>query len=77
MVQGVFPLLDAHGVPLDLVLDRLRTAGMIPDWLELERAARAAGWKRIENRLAEAIGDVYGPTFLEGWRARFTGETRP
>ena len=69
----MFPLVDTHGIPLDLVVDKLRNAGMMPDWLDFYDEAIKKGWnpERVHLRLLEAVGDVYGPTFREGWEQRF------
>ena len=69
----MFELVDTHGIPLDLVLERLAGAGMVPDWLTFCSAAVAAGWKpsRLRTRLAEAVGDVHGPDYRVAWEVVF------
>lgn len=73
VVRSVFPLVDTHGIPLDLVLDQLRERQMMPDWFDYFDAAVAAGAKpeRVLVRLAAAIGDVFGPAFRDPWEVTF------
>lgn len=72
-MRGVFPFVDSCGIPLDIVIDRLKDSGMVPDWVEFYDEAVKAGWHpgRVVLRLSEAVGDVYGPTYREGWEKRF------
>jgi alanyl-tRNA synthetase len=72
-VKGVFPLVDTHGIGLELVVDRMRDQGMMPDWFDFYDSAVKAGWKpaRVVTKLAEAVGDVYGREFREEWERRF------
>lgn len=73
-IKGVFPLVDTHGIPLDLVLDSLKDKGMMPDWHDYVAKARKAGWRldRTVRQLSVAVGDVYGPDFRTSWEARMT-----
>jgi len=73
VVSGAFALVDTHGIPLELVLERFEEAGLMPDWLAFYDDAVAAGWKPsgVVTKLTEAVGDVHGPEFREGWDARF------
>lgn len=73
VVSGVFPLISTHGVPLDLVLEKLKESGMMPDWVDFYRDAILDGWKPsgIRHKLSEAVGDVYGPEFREAWEIKF------
>jgi len=70
IVQGAFAMVDTYGIPLDIVLSTLEDRGMLPDWLDFYESALAAGWnpKNVITKLEMAIGDVYGPLFLEGWK---------
>jgi len=69
----VFPLVDTHGIPLDLVLDKLQDNRMMPDWLEFYDTATSKGWKPsgVVTKLSEAVGDVYGPEVRVAWEKRF------
>jgi hypothetical protein len=66
-------MVDTHGIPLDIVLDKLRDAGMMPDWVEFYEVAVSRGWKPsgVITKLSEAVGDVYGPVFRETWERQF------
>ena len=70
----MFPLVDTHGIPLDLVLDKLRDHGLMPDWLDFYDTATSRGWKPsgVVTKLSEAVGDVYGPEFRVAWEKRFS-----
>lgn len=72
IVKGVYPLVDTHGIPLEVVLDYLKSHGMMPDWLDYYEASVEAGTKpeRAIVRLSTAVGDVYGPTFRVEWESR-------
>lgn len=78
VVQGVFPLVDTHGIPLDLVLDRLKDHNMMPDWLDFYQSAISCGWKPsgVMAKLTESIGDVYGTAFREDWTQAFLKRIR-
>lgn len=70
IMTGVFEFNDTHGLPLMIVLDRLRQCNMMPDWIAFYHAAMNAGWKErtVYAKLEEAICDIYGKEFLDGWR---------
>jgi len=63
-------LVEADGVPLDWVLDRIKSENMVPDWGRFWRDARALKWKpeTIRSKAEEAVADVYGPEYLRGWQ---------
>lgn len=65
--------MDTHGLPLEVVLDKLKEHGMMPDWLDFYESAVSAGWKPsgVAVKLTEAVGDVYGPEFRTEWEVRF------
>lgn len=67
VVEGVYRFFETHGLPLDVLLDRLRSRGIIPSWLSFYDEARKAGMKheRILSKLSESLGDVYGPSFRD------------
>lgn len=75
VVGGVFRFVDEQGIPLDLVVDRLRDRGLMVDWLAFLREAEEAGWprERTVRRLREAVGDVYGPLWAAEWEKRAAG----
>lgn len=72
-VVEFFSLVESQGVPLETILDLLVSQDMVPDWFGFWRSARAKNWttKTIQSKLETAIGDVYGPVYLEEWKKRF------
>jgi len=77
VVRGVFRFYETHGLPLDMIVDKLDREGFMPDWLDFAKEAVKAGWRpaAVLPRLTALIGDVYGPKFREGWEQRIR-ETR-
>ena len=69
---GIFPLCDTHGVPLDLIIDKLDQLGFICDWLDFHEHAIAKGWRtdRTISKLGEVVGDIYGSSWREEWEKR-------
>ena len=61
-----------HGIPLEIVLDRLDQGGMICDWGDFWGCSMKQGWlpDRTFLKLKMAIGDVYGPEFRVQWEER-------
>jgi hypothetical protein len=72
VIGGVFKLLDTHGIPLEITLDKLNESNMICDWIQFWKDGIKAGWppKRILITLTSVVGDVYGPEFREEWEFR-------
>jgi alanyl-tRNA synthetase len=62
VVAHTFKMFDAHGLPLDIMLDLLKENNMIPDWTDFYNEASASGWqdKTIRNRVHTAVNDSYG-----------------
>lgn len=73
VVGGVFKLFDTFGIPLDMVLMNLEDHGLVVDWPDFIEAALIQGWKMktVVSRLGEAIPDVHGPLYYEGWKRSF------
>ena len=55
VVEGVFPIMDTLGMPLDHIFDMLKLRGMIPSWNSFYTEAKQAGWidRTIFTRLSE------------------------
>jgi len=68
-VRGVFDFYETFGLPLDMILDRLRQHGLQPDWKHLLQRMTDAGWHpdRSYRRLRQLVGDVYGPRYRAAW----------
>jgi hypothetical protein len=73
MIGGWFAMVATYGIPIDTVISYLDDSGHMPDWLEFYFTAVSEGWnaKRTIGRLRQAVADVYGPEFREGWSERF------
>lgn len=65
VVANTFKMFDAHGLPLDILLDLMKENNMIPDWKDFYDEASASGWKdkTIRNRVHTAVSAVYGDDF--------------
>lgn len=62
VVKNTFKIFDAHGLPLDIMLDLMKENNMIPDWIDFYNEASASGWKdkTIRNRIHTAVNNSYG-----------------
>jgi len=62
VVANTFKIFDAHGLPLDMMLDLMKENNMIPDWIDFYNEASASGWKdkTIRNRIHTAVNNSYG-----------------
>lgn len=67
VVAGVYRTYETEGLPLDVILDSLRSRGAVPDWEAFVREAEDAGMgrDRILSMLDPAISDSYGPEFRD------------
>lgn len=72
VLGGVFRLVDEKGIPLNLVLDRLKTEGLLCDWLAFWEDAKNGGWpiKRTWITLSTAVKEVFGQDFHDQWALR-------
>jgi alanyl-tRNA synthetase len=68
----VFEFFDTHGLPLDIVLDRLDQTGFVPDWPHLYDRCLKAGWNPTSTweRFRSLVGDVYGPDVRVEWERK-------
>lgn len=72
VVAGVFTLMSTHGLPLEFILEELKSRGLVTDWVDFVVKARADGWKdrTIVTRVEAAVGDVFGATYRKGFMDR-------
>ena len=65
VVANTFKMFDAHGLPLDIMLDLMKENNMVPDWIDFYNEASASGWKdkTIRNRVHSAASSAYGNDF--------------
>ncbi len=63
---GIFRVTETYGIPLDILLDAVRTRA-VPCWMSYYKEARSAGIKhdRIIARLEPALSDVYGDEYMD------------
>lgn len=61
--QQLFDLIDTHGLPTSLALERYRDTKTGVDWIGFVSVALNRGWKRraLIAKVHEGLGDVYGP----------------
>ena len=63
-------LVETHGLPLEIILDRFRDEGLVPDWPRFFQDARDKNWslRTTRAKVEEAIGDVFGPDYRREWQ---------
>jgi alanyl-tRNA synthetase len=62
LVRGVYRLVDAYGMPLELALEFMQSTNQMVDWVDYSKAALADGKEpeAIKARILEAVKTVYG-----------------
>jgi hypothetical protein len=45
VVDGVFFMKDSEGLPLDLIIEELKSKNIVPCWVSYAKDALKAGWK--------------------------------
>jgi alanyl-tRNA synthetase len=62
LVTGVYRMVDAFGMPLELALEFIQGTGMMVDWVDYSQAALADGKDpdAIKDRILNAVKAVYG-----------------
>lgn len=65
VIAGIFSLVGTHGVPLEIVLYKLKNEGLVADWVDYIKSALADGHNlgTIKARISAAVGDVYGSSY--------------
>lgn len=73
VISGVFPLVDTHGLPLDMVAEYLNNKDMAVDWLDFYESAMKAGWTEVRalQHIYSAAEDVFGLEFRDNLEKRF------
>lgn len=76
-VVAFFPLVDTHGIPLEMAVPQLVELGYMPDWLHFYLEAIRHGWAESNTytRLYNTVSDNFDPEFTAGW-ARVMGFLR-
>lgn len=72
VVSGLFTLVGTHGLPLEVILQYLKDNEMVIDWIDYITYAMKDGakFKTVKARIIAAIGDVFGPKYLENFLIR-------
>ena len=68
MLDGVFSLYESRGVPLDIILDKLREENYVVDWISFYKEARYRAFWNIDtilNKIELALNDVYGKEYSD------------
>jgi hypothetical protein len=68
VVQGIFPTMSSIlGLPLDVILEKLKENNMVVDWIEFYESSKKHGWKNKTtfNRISTYVVDVYGPEYRD------------
>lgn len=73
MLAGWFPLVNSEGIPLEVLLGKLRDEGLVPDWPDFIEEAIRHGWNlgSLRTRIETSTGDVYGPDHRDEVIKRF------
>lgn len=63
----IFKYSGTHGLPLEVILDNLKSLNAVVDWYDYITSALADGHKinTIKSRIIAAIGDAYGSKYRE------------
>ncbi len=73
-VISFFSIVDAHGVPIEIIVPEILSRGMMPDWLDFYLKAMACGWSesntllRLETTVQDSFRD--NPEFVKEWKLR-------
>ena len=62
VLSGLYKYFETTGLPLDIILDQVKTKNMVPSWKHLYNEMIQAGMDhdRAISRISLAIFDVYG-----------------
>lgn len=65
IVSNILHFVHSQGIPLDIVLDGLKSHNMMPCWQSLQKESMLAGWTNntFLFRLENAVKDIYGEKF--------------
>lgn len=74
VIGSVYEAFATHGIPLDVILERVHASGKVVAWLQYVLDAVGAGVpvERACGRAIEACSDVLGSEHAEEVRKRFT-----
>lgn len=72
-MEDVFVLVGTKGVPLEFILEQFKKNEWIMDWPAYVDDAMKDGAKlrTVRGRILAAVGEVYGPKYVDGFKERF------
>jgi len=61
VIGGVFKLVETRGIPIDSVVDSLKSNNMLVDWIDFYESSVTHNWniKSTFNKIRTALIDVY------------------
>ena len=73
VIGGWFPLVNSEGIPLEVVLARLKDLNLVPSWPSFIDEAIKCGWNigSLRTRILSSVGDVHGPHHRDEVLKRF------
>lgn len=79
VVTNVFPLLDTHGIPFELIVEGIYDRDMVIDWLSFLQQATKAGWSlsmtiaKIEAACTDVLGGAVASEVTSRLRKQLEG----
>lgn len=72
-MAGVFSFVGTHGIPLEVVLEMMKSKGLVVSWPDyVERAMeQGAKMRTVRAKVMVSVGEVYGPFYLQGFERRW------
>ncbi len=72
-MSGVFSFVGTHGIPLEVVLEMMKSKGWVVSWPDYVRESMRQGSKMrtVRSRVMSSVGEVYGPFYLRGFETRW------
>jgi hypothetical protein len=73
VLGGVFPFVDTHGIPLEIIVDQVSQKGDVIDWLGFWNDAMKVGWKPgpTRTKIVNCVGECLGPKVSEQVKKTF------
>ncbi len=70
IMRGMFKFVGTYGLPLEVVIDFLNKRNITIDWVDYCTDALKDGHNpsTIKARILEAVGDVFGDKYREGFK---------
>ena len=67
MVGNVFHLVETHGIPLEIILQKFEEHKLIIDWIDFYESSQKCGWliKTVLNKIEVALVDFKGREYAD------------